>query len=103
MDCITLKIADEPGSAPCPCCGEAVLWSKGPRLVMAETEETVCRRCGKRNAPNLVALLDLAHVAERVGRQCRHLLTPPMESLLDLARAAENYCSTPARLRVRAG
>ena len=103
MNCITLKIADEPGSAPCPCCGEAVLWSRGPRLATTDTDETVCRRCGKRQAPNLVALLDLAHVAERVGRQCRHLLTPPMESLLDLARAAENYCSAPPRLRARAG
>jgi hypothetical protein len=103
MQRIILKIAEEPGSAPCPCCGERVLWAKGPRLVLAENEETVCRGCGKHSMPNLVALLDLAHVAERVGKQCRHLLTPSMESLLDLARAAENYCTAAPRLRARAG
>ena len=103
MDRILLKVADEPGTAPCPCCGEIVLWSKGLRMVLAENEETVCRRCGKRQAPNLAALLDLASVAERVGKQSRHLLTPPMASLLDLARAAENYCTHNPRLHARAG
>jgi hypothetical protein len=102
MERIILKLAEEPGTAPCPCCGEIVLWSRGPRMVASETDDTVCRRCAKRHAPNLLALIDLAHVAERVGKQSRHLLTPPMESLLDLARAAENYCSAP-RLRARAG
>jgi hypothetical protein len=69
---------------------------------MADTSATVCRGCGKGQAPSLVALLDLAHVADKVGRQCRHLLTPPMESLLDLARAAENYSTMSPRCRVGA-
>jgi hypothetical protein len=103
MERVILKIAEEAGAASCPLCGALTLWSKGPRLVRAATDETICRGCGKRNAPNLVALLDLAHVAERVGKQCRHLLTPPMESLLDLARAAENYCTLTPKARAQAG
>ena len=98
MQRIILKIADEAGTAACHLCTEPTLWTKGPRLVMAETSATVCRSCGKRHAPMFVALLDLATVADKVGRQCRHLLTPPMESLLDLARAAENYSTaTPKK------
>jgi hypothetical protein len=60
----------------------------------------VCRPCGKKHAPSLVALLDLAHVAERVGRIGRHTLVPPMGALLDLARAAESYTdAAPAAAR----
>ena len=57
-------------------------------------EDGVCRSCGKRYAPHLLALLDLAQAAERVGRTSRYLLVPPMESLLELARAAENYSTS---------
>jgi hypothetical protein len=51
----------------------------------------VCRNCGKKHAPTLVALLDLASTASRVGRIGHHTLVPPMTALLDLARAAEDY------------
>ncbi len=93
-----LKFTEEAGAATCSLCGDSTRWTKGPRLVLADGGDTVCRGCGKRHAAALVALLDLAHVADKVGQQGRHLLTPPMEALLDLARAAENYCtSTPKR------
>ncbi|MCS7045495.1 MAG: hypothetical protein NZO58_03970 [Gemmataceae bacterium] len=94
MDRILVKLAQEAGSAICPLCGTLTRWGRGPRLVDAERSATICRACGKRHAPALVALLDLAHVADKVGRQGRHLLTPPMEALLDLARAAEDYWSS---------
>lgn len=103
MERMILKFAEDAGTAPCTLCSESTLWTKGPRLVLAESGNTVCRGCGKRHAAALVALLDLAHVADKVGQQCRHLLTPPMESLLDLARAAENYCTSTPQRRVRAG
>lgn len=103
MQRIILKIADEPGNDACTVCGESTLWTKGPRLVTAEDDSTICRVCGKRHAAPLVALMDLANVADKVGRQSRHLLTPPMESLLDLARAAENYSTSTPRCRAIAG
>jgi len=69
---------------------------RGLGLFTEDHDRPMCRACGKKWAPSMIALLDLAHTAERVGRSCRHLLTPPMESLLDLAQAAENYsCTAP--------
>jgi hypothetical protein len=67
------------------------LLAPGPQLVQAETLEPVCRACGKKHAPALVALIDLACAAERVGRIKRHTVFPPLASLLDLSRAAEDY------------
>ena len=94
MQCFTIQYTDESCEFCCPACGTLNIARKGPRLFPVNSAEPICRDCGKRLAPNLVALLDLAHVADKVGRQGRHMLTPPMESLLDLARAAENYaCS----------
>lgn len=99
MDNLTLRYCAEVGNGPCPMCGQAVLYRQGPRLVLGDSDEAVCRDCGKKHAPHLVDLVELARVAEKVGRLCRHLLTPPMESLLDLARAAENYSQSSPRLR----
>jgi hypothetical protein len=59
--------------------------------------EVVCRDCGKKRAPSLVALVDLARAAERVGRIGRHTVCPPLSALLELARAAENYTHTAPR------
>ena len=75
-----------------------------PRVIawpqMYADEEAVCRDCGKKHAPHVVALVDLAHVADRVGKVCRHALVPPMEALLALARAAEDFNHhTPRLLR----
>ncbi|MBI3407965.1 MAG: hypothetical protein HY040_06370 [Planctomycetes bacterium] len=103
MERFTISYIDESTSECCPLCGEAILCRKGPRLVLNGVDEPVCRECGNRAAPNLVALLDLAKVAEKVGRQSRHLLTPPMEAMLDLARAAENYSHSAPRAFARAG
>jgi hypothetical protein len=101
MDRMILKFAEEAGAEACCLCGKPTLWTKGPRLVSGDSA-TVCRSCGKRHVPGMVALLDLAHVADKVGRQCRHLLTPPMEALLDLARAAEEYSSAAPKCPARA-
>jgi hypothetical protein len=75
----------------CVFCGRSADSSGGPQLLLAESGDVVCRDCGKKRAPSLVALLDLAGVAQRVGRIGRYSVSPPMTSLLDLARAAENY------------
>ena len=103
MERFTIRYIDEPSNECCPLCSEPTLSRRGPRLFLSDVDEPVCRDCGKRQAPNLAALLDLAHTAEKVGRQYRHLLTPPMESMLDLARAAENYSHSSPRLRAVAG
>lgn len=102
MERFTIRYTDDCPGTSCPLCGQSHRGPHGPRLFLENHAAPVCRNCGKRQAPNLVALLDLAVTAERVGRQCRHLLTPPMESLLDLARAAENYSASEPRLRARA-
>ncbi len=89
---LTLTIqCHDGGPATCTLCGKPAKSTTGPRLFVGDSDDAVCRECGKRYAPALVALLDLAAVAERVGRIGRHTLVPPMAALLDLARAAEQY------------
>ena len=78
----------------CPKCGANHRGRAGLGLFAADHHDPVCRPCGKKWAPTMIALLDLACTAERVGKSCRRLLTPPMESLLDLAHAAETYSHT---------
>ena len=102
MEQFTIKVLDEGQVCECGLCGEPLEADEGLRLQLADTGHTVCRSCGQRHAPQLVALVDLAQVAERVGRSCRHLLVPPMEVLLALARAAEDYTASQPRLQKRA-
>jgi hypothetical protein len=102
MQRFTIQFATEPSESCCPACGALNSSKKGPRLFPVDSQEPICRDCGKRLAPNLVALLDLAHVADKVGRLGRHMLTPSMESLLDLARAAENYSHSSPKAPARA-
>lgn len=95
-----LVIHMEPATATdcCALCGKQAAGTGGPQLIRAEDRNRVCRNCGKKHAPSLVALLDLACMAERVGRIGRHTLVPPLSALLDLARAAEDYShATPRR------
>jgi hypothetical protein len=91
---LTISLTSGTADDPCALCGKSARVSAGPRLRLAERCAPVCRPCGRKHAPALVALLDLAHVAERVGRIGRHTLVPPMGALLDLARAAESYTET---------
>jgi hypothetical protein len=88
---MTITLAECDPADHCTLCEAAVESPAGPRLVLAESREPVCRACGKRHAPALVALLELAQVAHRVGRIGRHTIVPPMSALLDLARAAERF------------
>jgi hypothetical protein len=75
----------------CALCGRTLPCAAGPRLVCVESSAPVCRDCGRKHAPSLVALLDLARTANRVARVGSHTIVPPLGVLLDLARAAENY------------
>jgi hypothetical protein len=92
---LTIHLRHGSGADACGLCGRTTSKAGGPRLCRADNADTICRECGKRHAPALVALLDLASVAERVGRIGRHTLTPPLEAMLALVRAAENYTHTP--------
>lgn len=97
---LTIRLDVAHTAARCGLCGGSTGAAAGPRLADADSEATVCRACGKRHAPSLVALLDLACVAERVGRIGRHTVVPPMGAILDLVKAAEDYLSyTPAKER----
>ena len=102
MQRFTIEYSSEPCESCCPACGTLNVSKKGPRLFPHDSDEPICRDCGKRLAPNLLALLDLAHVADKISRRGRHMLTPSMESLLDLARAAENYSHSSPKLAVAA-
>jgi hypothetical protein len=87
-------------SDSCDLCGRETSSGDGPHLLRADTHNRVCRNCGSKHAPSLVALLDLARTAQRVGRIGHHTLVPPMTALLDLARAAEDYTrAAPSRRR----
>jgi hypothetical protein len=97
---LTIQLKPGTGSEACGLCGRTTAQAGGPRLCLAANWDSVCRDCGRRHAPSLVALLDLARVAERVGHVGRHTLTPPLEAMLRLVRAAEDYTLTSA-LRAR--
>jgi|ERR1035438_9262637 hypothetical protein len=99
MECYTIRLVEQAQDTSCPKCGECYRGRGGLGLFAKDHDQPVCRSCGKKWAPTMVALLDLAHTADRVGKSCRHLLTPPMESLLDLAHAAENYSHTTPKRR----
>ena len=86
----------------CGLCGGRTAPGGGPRLARADTRAAVCRECGKRHAPSLVALLDLAQVAERVGHVGRHTLVPPIAVMMDLVQAAEDYAELTPRPARRA-
>jgi hypothetical protein len=102
MQRFAIQYANEPRETCCPACGTRNVSKRGQHLFPVNSDEPICRDCGKRLAPSLVALLDLAHVADKVGRLGRRLLTPSMESLLDLARAAENYSHASPKVPVEA-
>jgi hypothetical protein len=101
MEGYTIRLIEEAGQTSCPKCGQGYLGRSGLGLFAENHDHPVCRSCGKKGAPTMVALLDLAQTAERVGKSCRRLLTPPMESLLDLAHAAEAYSHTAPKLPAR--
>jgi hypothetical protein len=97
MNELVLQLSSFAVKEECGLCGQRAVWPAGPRPVLAERGDAVCRDCGKRHAPSLVALVDLARAAERVGRIGRHTVCPPLTALLDLSRAAENYAQIPQR------
>ena len=74
---LTIKLDGCAEGDGCCLCGKPA-GGTGPRLFLDDSEDVVCRDCGKAHAPALTALLDLARVAERVGRIGRHTLVPPL-------------------------
>ncbi len=99
---LTIRLDSAHTTTRCSLCGGPVAGS-GPHLSVADEGTKVCRECGKRHAPSLVALLDLARVAERVGRIGRHTVVPPMATILDLVKAAEDYLHLTPGQGPRAG
>jgi len=91
MTDLVIRFNDAATHQACSVCGGPACTGTGPHLLRAESRDVVCRKCGRKHAPSLTALLDLAGAAERAGRVGRHTIVPPFTTLLDLARAAENY------------
>jgi hypothetical protein len=94
MTPLAIQLTDRPTTDHCGLCGERTVARPGPRLCLADTWQSVCRRCARAHSPSLLALLELGHVAEQVGHIGRHTLVPPLNALLDLNRAAEKYLDT---------
>ena len=90
---LTIAVDKADTTESCALCGKRSLKKSGLTLCL-EHDRHVCRDCGKRLAPSLVALVDLACTAQRVGKIGRHTLVPPLEALLDLARMAEEFLSS---------
>jgi hypothetical protein len=93
---LTIKLGQEIVETTCGLCGTRTPPTPGPCLARADGPSVVCRECGKKHAPGLVALLDLARVAERAGRVGRHTVVPPMTVMMDLVQAAEAYTYSTA-------
>jgi hypothetical protein len=101
MTNLAIRLREHDAVECCSLCRAETACDCGPRLSLTDGANTVCRECGKKLAPSLVALLDLATTANRVGRIGRHTITPPLTALLALARAAEDFTYTaPRRQRV---
>jgi hypothetical protein len=96
MSPLTIKLFQEPVENTCGLCGNQTRSTSGPCLSRADSLAVVCRECGKKHAPGLVALLDLAHVAQRAGKVGRHTVVPPMTVMMDLVKAAEDYTYSTA-------
>jgi hypothetical protein len=99
MSNLVIECQRDATDGDCVFCGKFCDSGDGPQLLVAESREVVCRDCGKKRAPSLVALLDLARVAQKVGHIGRHSVSPPLTSLLALARAAENYTCAAVQVR----
>lgn len=89
-----MQFERESATFPCSLCAKTTGNAGGPRLALASTLAPVCRECGHKHCPPLLALIDLADAALHVGRIGRHMISPPLPVLLDLARAAEDYLHT---------
>lgn len=83
----------------CGLCHKDATASPGAQLCTADGD-LVCEACGRKHAPELVALVRLSDTAERVGRIGSFGIFPPMIALLELAKAAEEFArhaAPPAR------
>src|ERR1019366_9034399 len=67
MGCFTIRLVEDAKDCCCPKCGERYVGRSGLRLFGEDHERPMCRNCGKKLAPTMVALLDLAQTAVRVG------------------------------------
>lgn len=91
MTRLAIQMADDRTDESCAVCGVRLRCVSGPQLFVAGSDRVVCRSCGLKLQPALVALVDLAGAAERVGSIARHTLWMPLERMLDLAHAAQQY------------
>jgi hypothetical protein len=96
---VVLQCKSTASAGACALCKGSVQVEPGHQLRLADTDEMVCNPCGRKHAPELLALVRLGDSAERVGKIGCHGVFPPMLALLDLARAAEEYMRVtgPAR------
>jgi hypothetical protein len=97
---VLLRCSAKLSRGECALCRKDVTAPPGAQLC-TDTDGLVCEACGRKHAPELLALIRLGDTAERVGRIGSFGICPPMIALLELARAAEDYTRhvTPPPLR----
>ena len=61
---LAIKLNDESYEYECALCGDERTSANGPELFLAESWDLVCDECGRKYAPQLMALLDLGGAAE---------------------------------------
>jgi len=64
LRCYAVKLNRKLTGGPCAICSKAVDADIGPELFLVDNWELVCRRCGREEAPELVALLELAEASK---------------------------------------
>jgi hypothetical protein len=101
MKTLSIQVRTSRCNDTCAFCHKSMGRTDGPQLYLEDKASPICRSCGKRHAPPLVALLDLAQTAERIGHVGRHSVSVPLTALLDLAGAAEAYSEAATSQRRR--
>lgn len=61
---LAIKLNDEAYQYECALCGDERTCIVGPELFLADSWDVVCDECGRKYAPQLMALLDLGGAAE---------------------------------------
>jgi len=87
---VLVRCSSKQSRGECGLCHKDATSPPGAQLC-TDAGEVVCEACGRKYAPELVALVRLSDTAERVGRIGSFGIFPPMIALLELAKAAEEF------------
>ena len=61
---LAIKLNEDSATYECAVCGDTRASVEGPELFLADSWDLVCDECGRKYAPQLMALMDLGAAAE---------------------------------------